>query len=115
MTTREIAGHIGALSTEISADLASAVTYSVLEEVADWQGQGLDGTYAIVFFNAIRVKIRNERFSSDVIRLKAPCAARAPRPPRQFSVETGCLTPLNQKTDTNLTTPFFCRSKVGST
>ncbi len=61
MTTREIAEHIGELyGTEISADLVSAVTDSVLEEVAAWQSRGLDTTYAVVFFDAIRVKIRNE-------------------------------------------------------
>ena len=52
MTTREIAEHIGELyGTEISPDLVSAVTDSVLEEVSAWQGRGLDATYAIVFFD----------------------------------------------------------------
>ena len=61
MTTREIAEHIGELyGAEISADLVSAVTDSVLEEVAAWQSRGLEPTYAIVFFDALRVKIRNE-------------------------------------------------------
>jgi putative transposase len=61
MTTREIAEHVGELyGTEISADLVSAVTDTVLEEVAVWQSRGLDSTYAIIFFDAIRVKIRNE-------------------------------------------------------
>src|SRR5437588_3952268 len=51
MTTREIAGHIGELyGTEISPDLVSAVTDSVLEEVGAWQSRGLDATYAVVFF-----------------------------------------------------------------
>ena len=66
MTTREIAEHIGELyGTEISPDLVSAVTDSVLEEVSAWQGRGLDATYAIVFFDAIRVKIRNEGMVSN--------------------------------------------------
>jgi putative transposase len=61
MTTREIAEHVGELyGAEISPDLVSAVTDSVLEEVAAWQSRGLDATYAIVFFDALRVKIRNE-------------------------------------------------------
>ena len=51
MTTREIAAHIGELyGTEISPDLVSAVTEAVLEEV----GRGLEATYAIVFFDAVR-------------------------------------------------------------
>src|SRR5215469_2327160 len=66
MTTREIAEHIGELyGTEISPDLVSAVTDSVLEEVSAWQSRGLDATYAIVFFDAIRVKIRNEGMVSN--------------------------------------------------
>jgi putative transposase len=66
MSTREIAGHIGELyGAEISPDLVSAVTDAVLEEVAAWQSRGLDGTYAVVFFDAIRVKIRNEGLVSN--------------------------------------------------
>jgi putative transposase len=61
MTTREIAAHVGELyGIEISPDLVSAVTDAVLEEVAVWQNRGLEATYAMVFFDAIRVKIRNE-------------------------------------------------------
>jgi len=43
----------------------SAVTDSVLEEVAGWQGRGLDATFAVVFFDALRVKIRNEGLVSN--------------------------------------------------
>ena len=61
MTTREIAAQVGELyGTEISPDLVSAVTAAVLEEVAAWQSRGLDATYASVFFDAIRVKLRNQ-------------------------------------------------------
>src|SRR3982074_2956588 len=35
-------------------------TDAVLEEAAAWQRRGLEATSAIVFFDAIRVKIRNE-------------------------------------------------------
>ena len=66
MTTREIAAHIGELyGAEISPDLVSAVTDSVLEEVAAWQSRGLDATWAVVFFDAIRVKIRHEGLVSN--------------------------------------------------
>jgi putative transposase len=66
MTTREIAEHVGELyGTEISPDLVSAVTEAVLEEVAAWQSRGLDSTYGIVFFDALRVKIRNEGLVSN--------------------------------------------------
>ena len=66
MSTREIAEHIGELyGAEISPDLVSAVTDSVLEEVAAWQSRGLDASWAVVFFDAIRVKIRNEGLVSN--------------------------------------------------
>ena len=62
MTTRAICGpKFGELyGTEISPDLVSAVTDAVLKEAAAWQSRRLEATYAIVFFDAIRVKIRNE-------------------------------------------------------
>ena len=66
MTTRELAEHVGELyGTEISPDLVSAVTDAVLEEVAAWQSRALDSTYAIVFFDALRVKIRDEGLVSN--------------------------------------------------
>ncbi len=40
--------------------MASAVTDAVLEEVAAWQGRPLDAVYPLVFFDALRVKIRDE-------------------------------------------------------
>jgi putative transposase len=45
---------------EISPELVSAVTDAVLEEVAAWQNRPLEASYAIVFFDALRVKIRDE-------------------------------------------------------
>src|SRR3982075_1406388 len=61
MRTREIAAHGGELyGVEISPDLVSAVTDAVLEEAAAWQRRGLEATSAIAFFDAIRVKIRNQ-------------------------------------------------------
>ena len=66
MTTRELAEHVGELyGTEISPDLVSAVTAAVLEEVAAWQSRALDSIYAIVFFDALRVKIRDEGLVSN--------------------------------------------------
>jgi hypothetical protein len=37
----------------------------LLEEVAGWQSPGLDATFAVVFFDALRVKIRNEGMVSN--------------------------------------------------
>ncbi|MER8779551.1 IS256 family transposase [Mesorhizobium sp. M0977] len=63
MTVREIRGHLEELyGIEVSPDLISAVTDAVLEEVAEWQNRPLDVVYPLVFFDAIRVKIRDEGF-----------------------------------------------------
>ena len=61
MSTREIAGHLRELyGIEVSADLISAVTDAVLEEIAAWQARPLEATYPLVFFDALRVKVRDE-------------------------------------------------------
>ena len=63
MTVREIRGHLEELyGIDVSPDLISTITDAVLEEVAEWQNRPLDACYAIVFFDAIRVKIRDEGF-----------------------------------------------------
>lgn len=63
MTVREIRGHLEELyGIDVSPDLISAVTDAVLEEVAEWQNRPLDACYPLVFFDAIRVKIRDEGF-----------------------------------------------------
>ena len=61
LSTREIAGHVLELyGVEVSPDLVSAVTDAVLEEIAAWQARPLEPVYPLVFFDALRVKIRDE-------------------------------------------------------
>ena len=61
MSTREIAGHLRDLyGIEVSADLISTVTDAVLDEIAAWQARPLEPVYPLVFFDALRVKIRDE-------------------------------------------------------
>ena len=61
MSTREIQAHLLELyGVEMSPDLVSAITDSVLDEVSAWQQRPLETTYAVVFFDALRVKIRDE-------------------------------------------------------
>jgi len=63
MTVREIRGHLEELyGIDVSPDLISAVTDAVMETVTEWQGRPLDACYPLVFFDAIRVKIRDEGF-----------------------------------------------------
>ena len=61
MSVREIVGHLRDLyGVDVSPDLISAVTDAVLDEVAAWQGRPLQPVYPLVFFDALRVKIRDE-------------------------------------------------------
>ena len=63
MTVREIRGHLQELyGIEVSPDLIPTVTDAVPEAAGEWQNRPLDACYAIVFFDAIRVKIRDEGF-----------------------------------------------------
>lgn len=61
LSVREIQAHLKELySTEVSPDLISRVTDAVLDEVAAWQNRPLEAVYPIVFFDALRVKVRDE-------------------------------------------------------
>ena len=61
MSTREIQGHLRELyGVEVSAQLISTVTDAVLDEVSAWQNRPLEALYPLVFFDCLRVKIRDE-------------------------------------------------------
>lgn len=61
MTVREIQGHLLDLyGLDISPDLISTITDAVLETVAEWQNRPLERMYPLVFFDALRVKVRDE-------------------------------------------------------
>ncbi len=61
LSTRDIQAHIEELyGIEVSPALVSAVTDAVLEEVGAWQNRPLEPVYAVVYFDALRVKIRDE-------------------------------------------------------
>ena len=60
MTTREIEGHLKEMyGVEVSPTLISSVTEAVMEEVKAWQSRPLDEAYAILYLDALRVKIRD--------------------------------------------------------
>ena len=68
MTVREIQGYLAeAYGTEVSPDLISTVTDGVLAEVTAWQSRPLEPVYPVVFFDALRVKTRED----NVVRNKA--------------------------------------------
>lgn len=61
MSVRDIQDHLRELyGIDASPQLISTVTDAVLEEVGRWQSRPLDALYALVFFDAIRVKTRDE-------------------------------------------------------
>jgi putative transposase len=61
MTVREIQGFLEEqYGVEVSAEFISTVTDSVLEEVREWQNRPLESVYAVVLFDALRVRIRDE-------------------------------------------------------
>jgi putative transposase len=61
MSTRDIQAHIEEIyGITVSPSLVSAVTEAVMDEAAAWQNRPLESTYAIVYFDALRVKIRDE-------------------------------------------------------
>jgi putative transposase len=68
MSVREIQEHLEELyQVDVSPSLISAVTDEVLAEVTAWQQRPLERCYPVVFFDALRVKIRDE----GVVRSKA--------------------------------------------
>ena len=61
LTVREIQGFLREMyAVDVSPDLISTVTDAIVEEVTAWQARPLDRVYAVVFFDALRVKIRDE-------------------------------------------------------
>jgi transposase-like protein len=68
LTVREIQGYlVETYGTEVSPDFISTVTDGVLAEVTAWQSRPLEPVYPVVFFDALRVKIREDA----VVRNKA--------------------------------------------
>lgn len=60
MSTRDIQAFVENLyGVNISPDYVSAVTDRVLEEMQEWTGRSLESVYPVVFFDALRVKIRS--------------------------------------------------------
>ena len=68
MTVREIRGFLAEqYATEVSPEFISSVTDEVMAEVTAWQARPLEPMYPVIFFDALRVKIREDA----VVRNKA--------------------------------------------
>ncbi len=76
MTMREIQGFLlESYGVEVSPEFISSVTEAVMAEVVAWQSRALERLYPVVFFDALRVKIREDA----VVRNKAIYLALAVR------------------------------------
>ncbi len=61
LTVREIQGFLREMyAVDVSPDLISTVTDAIVDEITAWQSRPLDRVYAVVFFDALRVKIRDD-------------------------------------------------------
>ena len=61
MTVREIRAFLAEqYGTEVSPEFISSVTDAVMAEVTAWQSRPLEPMYPVVFFDALRVKIRED-------------------------------------------------------
>jgi len=59
MTVRKIKGFLlESYGTDVSPEFISSVTDAVMAEVTAWQARPLEPMYPVVFFDALRVKIR---------------------------------------------------------
>lgn len=77
MSVREIQKFLAEMyAVDVSPDLISRVTDAVVEEVTTWQSRPLEPMYPVVFFDALRVKIREDA----VVRNKAVYLALAVLP-----------------------------------
>src|SRR3954466_14357401 len=62
MTVRDISAHLTELyGLEIGRDTISTVTDAVMADVEAWRTRPLDEVYPIVYFDALRVKVREDR------------------------------------------------------
>jgi len=68
MTVREIQGFLAEIyGTEVSPEFISQVTDEVTAEITAWQSRPLEPMYPVIFFDALRVKVRDDA----VVRNKA--------------------------------------------
>ena len=61
MTCREIKAHLQEIyGVEVSPDMISTVTDSVIDEVRAWQSRPLDPVYPILYLDALQVKVKDQ-------------------------------------------------------
>jgi transposase-like protein len=87
MTVREIQGFLlECYAMQVSPEFISSVTEAVVTEVIAWQARPLEPMYPVVFFDALRVKIKDE----GVVRNKAVYLALGVAPPMAPAIFWAC-------------------------
>src|SRR5438067_3052806 len=70
LTHGEICAHLAEVyGAEVSRQTITAITDRVMEGLADWQSRPLDAVYAVIFIDAINVKIREGQVANRPIYL----------------------------------------------
>ena len=80
LTHGEISAHLAEIyGAEVSKQTISAITDKVMEGMADWQNRPLDPVYAVIFIDAIQVKIREGQVANRPIYLALGVTAEGTR------------------------------------
>jgi transposase-like protein len=80
LTHGEIAAHLAEVyGAEVSKQTISAITDAVMEKMAEWQNRPLDAVYAVLFIDAIHVKIREGQVANRPIYLALGVTAEGTR------------------------------------
>lgn len=62
LSVRDISEHLAGLyGVEVGRDTISRVTGAVVEDIEQWRSRPLEAVYPIVYFDALRVKVREDR------------------------------------------------------
>jgi putative transposase len=65
LTTGEVQAHLAEIyGAQVSRETISTITDRVLDGLAEWQSRPLDAVYAVLFLDAIHVKIRDGQVAS---------------------------------------------------
>jgi putative transposase len=80
LTHGEIAAHLAEVyGAEVSKQTISVITDKVMEGMADWQNRPLDPVYAVIFIDAIQVKIREGQVANRPVYLALGVTAEGTR------------------------------------
>ena len=80
LTHGEIAAHMAEVyGAEVSKQAISVITDKVMEGIAEWQNRPLDPVYAVIFIDAIQVKIREGQVANRPVYLALGVTAEGSR------------------------------------